>query len=58
MWFDRRFGTVFMGGVGFGAGLVLGMWSLIALTRAAEQSRRSTKRGAQDTIDAGDGAEP
>jgi hypothetical protein len=42
-WLDRRWGTGFLGPVGFVLGLVGGMMFLIAATRSAEQERRSKR---------------
>ncbi len=42
-WLDRRWGTGFLGPVGFVLGLVGGMMFLIAATRSAEQDRRSKR---------------
>lgn len=47
-WLDRRFGTSFLGAVGFVGGLVLGMWSLIVMANASS-SRRRTKRHDADS---------
>lgn len=45
-WLDRRFGTNFLGAVGFVGGLVLGMWSLIVMANASSDRRRTTRHDA------------
>ena len=50
-WLDERWGTNFLGLVGFAVGLVLGMVSLVAITRAADSgpgTRPSGGRGSRD----------
>lgn len=39
-WLDRRWGTNWFVLVGFAAGISLGLWHLIVMTRAAERRRK------------------
>ncbi|MGE5194167.1 MAG: hypothetical protein ACM3U2_16850 [Deltaproteobacteria bacterium] len=56
-WLDRRWGTKFLGLTGFGLGLTVGIWHLLAMTRsrnAGPPAKRSDSGGATDTKDTPD----
>ena len=38
LWLDRRWGTSFIGLVGFAVGMILGFWHLLMMTRSLQQS--------------------
>jgi hypothetical protein len=46
-WLDRRWGTKFIGLTGFGLGLTVGIWHLLAMTRSRD-ARQFDKRSDSD----------
>ena len=63
-WLDRRWGTKFIGLTGFGLGLTIGIWHLLAMTRSrnAGQSGERPDSGratnTKDTPDSPTGSDP
>jgi hypothetical protein len=57
-WLDARWGTRFLGAVGFGLGLVGGMAYLIAITRQTQVARRRDADEGATQEHSGDGPRP
>jgi F0F1-type ATP synthase assembly protein I len=50
-WLDRRWGTKVLGLIGFGLGLTVGIWHLLAMTRSRTAGPPGSRPGSDGTTD-------
>lgn len=49
MWLDAKFGTSFVGMLGFVLGLVVGIWHLVQMTKPGQGDRQSPLPGTDES---------